>query len=54
VALLPGYLHSIAYPERTFFLRVTGGDVEARKTLRFDPEQKSVVVEDRAVRPRPA
>jgi len=54
VALLPGYIHSLAYPERTFFLRVTGGDVEAQKTLRFDPEQKSVVVEDRPLRPRTA
>lgn len=39
--------------DRTFFLRITGGDVEAQKTLRFDPEQKKVVVEDRALRPRP-
>ena len=54
VALLPGYIHSMAYPDRTFFLRVTSGDVEAQKTLCFDPEQKSVVVEDRALRPRPA
>jgi len=32
---------------------ITGGDVEAQKTLRFDPEHKTVVVEDRALRPRP-
>lgn len=53
VALFPGYIHAIAYSDRTFFLCVTGGDVEAQKTLRFDPEQQSVVVEDRALRPRP-
>jgi len=53
VALLRGHVHSIAYPDRTFFLRITGGDVEAQKTLRFDPAQKKVVVEDRALRPRP-
>jgi hypothetical protein len=53
VALLRGQVHSIAYPDRTFFLRITGGDVEAQKTLRFDPERKTVAVEDRALRPRP-
>ena len=52
VAMQRGYVHSIAYPDRTFFLRVTGGDVEVQKTLRFAPEQKKVVVEDRALRPR--
>lgn len=54
VAMQRGYIHSIAYPERSFFLRVTGGDVEAQKTLRFAPEQKRVAVEDRALRRRPA
>jgi hypothetical protein len=48
-----GYIHSIAYPDRSFFLRVTGGDVEKQKTLRFAPGQKRVVVEDRALRPPP-
>jgi predicted metal-dependent enzyme (double-stranded beta helix superfamily) len=52
VALLPGHIHSIAYPDRTFFFRITGGDVEAQKTLRFDPERQAVVVENRALRPR--
>ena len=32
----------------TFFLRVTGGDVESQKTLRFDLDKKSVQVADRA------
>lgn len=54
MALPPGYIHAIAYPDHTFFLRVTGGDVEAQKTLQFDPEQKSVVVEDQVLRLRPA
>jgi hypothetical protein len=54
VALLPGYIHSIAYPDRTFFLRVTGGDVEAQHTLHFDPERQAVMVENRALRPRTA
>ena len=50
VAMQRGYIHSIAYPDRSFFLRVTGGDVEQQKTLRFAPDQKRVVVENRALR----
>ena len=53
IAMQRGYIHSIAYPERSFFLRITGGDVEKQKTLRFVPDQKRVAVEDRALRPRP-
>ncbi len=33
----------------TFFIRVTGGDVETRKTLKFDAERKTVEVADRAL-----
>ena len=47
-----GDIHSIEFGDDTFFIRVTGGDVEAKKTLRFDPEKKSVDVVDRALRPR--
>ena len=53
IAMQRGYIHSIAYPDRTIFLRITGGDVEQQKTLRFAPDQKRVAVEDRALRPRP-
>jgi hypothetical protein len=34
----------------TFFIRVTGGDVEQQKTLRFDLDKQTVEVEDRARR----
>jgi hypothetical protein len=53
IAMQRGYIHSIAYPDRSFFLRITGGDVEKQKTLRFAPDQKRVTVEDRALRRRP-
>ena len=43
-----GDIHSIEYGDDTFFIRVTGGDVESQKTLRFDPEKKAVQVADRA------
>lgn len=52
IAMQRGYIHSIDYPDRSFFLRITGGDVEKQKTLRFAPDQKRVAVEDRALRPR--
>lgn len=45
-----GDIHSIEYPDRTYFIRVTGGDVEQQKTLRFDPDKQTVEVEDRASR----
>ena len=53
VAFLRGDIHSINYPDQTCYLRVTGGDVESSKTLVFDPAQKSVQVEDRALGRRP-
>jgi len=43
-----GDIHSIEYGDDTFFIRVTGGDVETKKTLRFDPEKKTVQIADRA------
>jgi hypothetical protein len=43
-----GDIHSIEYGDDTFFIRVTGGDVESQKTLRFDLEKKTVQVADRA------
>ena len=41
-------IHSIEYGDDTFFLRVTGGDVETKETLRFDVEKKTVEVANRA------
>ena len=49
-AFAKGDIHSIAYGDDTFFIRVTGGDVEKQKTLRFDLEKQTVEVEDRAQR----
>ena len=49
-AFAKGDIHSIEYPEGTFFIRVTGGDVEKQQTLRFDLDQQTVIVEDRAKR----
>jgi hypothetical protein len=47
-AFAVGDIHSIEYGDDTFFIRVTGGDVETKKTLRFDPEKKTVQIADRA------
>jgi hypothetical protein len=49
-AFAVGDIHSIEYPNDTFFIRVTGGDVEQQKTLRFDLEKQTVEIEDRAKR----
>jgi hypothetical protein len=43
-----GDIHSIEYGDDTFFIRVTGGDVETQKTLRFDVDAKTVAVADRS------
>jgi hypothetical protein len=51
-AFAKGDIHSIAYGDDTFFIRVTGGDVEKQKTLRFNLEKQTVEVEDRAQRPQ--
>ena len=44
-----GDIHSIEFGDDTFFIRVTGGDVETKETLRFDAEQKTVTVANRAL-----
>ena len=41
--------HSIEYGDDTFFIRVTGGDVESKETLRFDVGNKTVTVANRAL-----
>lgn len=46
-AFAVGDIHSIEYPDDTFFIRVTGGDVEQQKTLRFNLDDQTVEVEDR-------
>jgi hypothetical protein len=47
-AFAPGDIHSIEYGPDTFFVRVTGGDVERQQTLRFNLEQRTVEIADRA------
>ena len=47
-AFAVGDIHSIEYGDDTFFLRVTGGDVETKETNRFDVEKKTVTVANRA------
>ena len=44
-----GDIHSIEYGDDTFFIRVTGGDVETKETLRFDAENNAVQVANRAL-----
>jgi hypothetical protein len=48
VAFAAGDIHSIEYGDDTFFVRVTGGDVETQETLRFDVEKKTVEIANRA------
>src|SRR5712692_2094004 len=47
-AFAPGDIHSIEYPDGAVFVRVTGGDVESQKTLRFDLDKKLAAIQDRA------
>jgi hypothetical protein len=47
-AFAVGDIHSIAYPDETFFIRVTGGDVEQQQTLRFNLEHQTVEIADRS------
>jgi hypothetical protein len=47
-AFAVGDIHSIEYGDDTFFIRVTGGDVETKKTNKFDPDKKTVEVADRS------
>jgi hypothetical protein len=49
-AFAVGDIHSIEYPPDTYFIRVTGGDVEQQKTLRFNLEKQTVEVENRALK----
>ena len=44
-----GDIHSIEFGNDTFFIRVTGGDVETKETLKFDVEKKTVQVANRAL-----
>ena len=44
-----GDIHSIEFGDDTFFIRVTGGDVEKKQTLKFDPDKKTVEVANRAL-----
>jgi len=48
VAFAVGDIHSIEFGDDTFFIRVTGGDVETKETLRFDVDKKTVEVANRA------
>jgi hypothetical protein len=43
-----GDIHSIEFGDDTFFIRVTGGDVETKETLKFDVDRKTVEVANRA------
>lgn len=47
-AFAVGDIHSIEYGDDTFFIRVTGGDVETKETRRFDVAKKTVEVANRA------
>ncbi len=43
-----GDIHSIEFGDDTFFIRVTGGDVETKETLRFDVARQTVEIANRA------
>jgi hypothetical protein len=43
-----GDIHSIEFGDDTIFIRVTGGDVETKETLKFDVEKETVEVANRA------
>ena len=47
-AFAEGDIHSIEYPDGAFFVRVTVGDVEKQKTLRYDTDRGIVEVDDRS------
>ena len=48
-AFAKGDIHSIAYDDDTFFIRVTGGNVESKETNRFDVAKQTVEVANRAM-----
>ena len=43
-----GDIHSIEFGDDTIFIRVTGGDVETKETLKFDVEKQTVEIANRA------
>ena len=43
----PGDIHSIHFPDGARFVRVTGTDLDAIPTYRFDPENETVAVGSR-------
>jgi hypothetical protein len=47
-----GDIHSIEYGDDTIFIRVTGGDVETKETLRFDVDKQTVEIANRALNQR--
>jgi len=49
-AFAEGDIHSIDYPDGTFFVRVTIGDVEAQQTRRFDLKRGIVEIDNRATK----
>ena len=48
-AFAVGDIHSIEFGDDTFFIRVTGGDVESKQTNRFDVDKKTVEIANRAL-----
>ncbi len=44
-----GDIHSIEFGDDTFFIRVTGGDVETKQTRRFDVDKQTVELANRAL-----
>ena len=47
-AFAEGDIHSIEYPDGSYFVRVTIGDVEKQKTLRYDTDRGIVEIDDRS------
>ena len=45
-AFAEGDIHSIEYPDGAYFVRVTIGDVEKQKTLRYDTDRGIVEIDD--------
>jgi hypothetical protein len=49
-----GDVHAIDYPANTIFVRLTSGDVESGRNLRFNMENKTVEIQDRSTEGRVA
>ena len=47
-AFAEGDIHSIEYPDGAYFVRVTIGDVEKQKTLRYDTDRGIVEIDNRS------